>query len=236
MSVNLKDVQLKLYEQLKPSGWGDKLRMFILSDEFYKILNVLMQDSLAGKKFTPTIKNLFKAFEECPYDQLKVVMVGQDPYPKEGVADGIAFSCSRTNHPSEIQPSLRNIYKALDSEGIEHNHTYNLKDWSNQGILMLNTALTTNIGVSGAHAELWKPFMIYLFDVLNTRETGIVYVLMGKVAQEWRSHLHEDNNFIFTCSHPASAAYSADKEWYSNGVFKKTTETIKSNYNYDIRW
>jgi len=78
MSVNLKEVQLKLYEQLKPSGWADKLKMFILSDEFYTILDTLLKQSMEGKKFTPTIKHLFRAFEECPYDKLRVIFVGQD--------------------------------------------------------------------------------------------------------------------------------------------------------------
>jgi uracil-DNA glycosylase len=235
MEKKLKEVQYKLYEQLKPSGWADKLKMFILSDDFYNILKHLMQDSLNDKKFTPTIKHLFRAFEECPYDKLKVVIVGQDPYPKEGVADGIAFSCSKSQYPSQVQPSLRHIYKALDDEGIEHFHTYDLKDWANQGILMLNSALTTTIGTPGAHTKLWEPFMKYLFDMLS-QETGLVYVFMGKIAQSWRIHISEDNNFIFTCNHPASAVYNKGGIWYSNGVFKHTTEQIKQLYNYDIKW
>ena len=78
MNEKLKEVQLKLHDAIKPSGWGNKLKMFVLSDDFYKILERLMIESNAGKKFTPTIKHLFKASEECPYDELKVVIVGQD--------------------------------------------------------------------------------------------------------------------------------------------------------------
>jgi uracil-DNA glycosylase len=236
MSVNLKEVQLKLYEQLKPSGWADKLKMFILSDEFYTILETLLKQSTEGKKFTPTIKHLFRAFEQCPYDKLRVIFVGQDPYPKEGVADGIAFSCSKTSHPSQIQPSLRKIYQALNDEGVEHKHTYDLKDWANQGILMLNTALTTQVGVAGAHTELWKPFMRYLFEVLNTSESGLVYVFMGKVAQSWKSYIDEDGNHIFVCSHPASAVYSPEGRWDSSMVFSKTTDVVKRMYNQEIKW
>lgn len=235
MKERLKETQQKLYEQLKPSGWADKLKMFILSDEFYSILEQLAKESSGGKKFTPTIKHLFRAFEECPYNELKVVIVGQDPYPKEGVADGIAFSCSKTSHPSQIQPSLKQIYKALDAEGIEHFHTYDLKAWSNQGILMLNSALTTTIGTPGAHTKLWEPFMQYLFDILN-QQTGVVYIFMGKIAQSWRSHISEDKNFIFTCSHPASAVYNEGGLWYSNGVFKRASEAVKHLNNYDIKW
>jgi uracil-DNA glycosylase len=234
MNEKLKEVQLKLHEAIKPSGWGNKLKLFVLSDDFYKILERLMIESNANKKFTPTIKHLFKAFEECPYDELKVVIVGQDPYPKEGVADGIAFSCSKTEHPSQVQPSLRYIHKALDAEGLEHFHTYNLKDWANQGILMLNTALTTTIGTPGAHTDLWEPFMKFLFEVLNEQK-GLVYIFMGKVAQSWRSHINQEDNYIFTCSHPASAAYSQG-DWYSNGVFKNADKIVKENFNYNIKW
>lgn len=235
MNEKLKEVQYKLYDQLKPSGWADKLKMFILSDEFYKILERLAHESMSGKKFTPTIKHLFRAFEECPYNELKLIIVGQDPYPKEGVADGIAFSCSKTSHPSQIQPSLKHIYKALDDEGIEHFHTYDLKDWSKQGILMLNSALTTTIGTPGTHTKLWEPFMLYLFDIL-IQQTGLVYIFMGKIAQSWRSHISEENNFVFTCSHPASAVYNEGGVWYSNGVFKRASEAVKNLNNYDIKW
>ena len=234
MEEKLKEIQIKLNERLKSSGWSNKLRMFILSDEFYNILCTLAEQSNQGKKFTPTIKHLFRAFEECPYGQLKVVIIGQDPYPREGAADGIAFSCSHAELPSQIQPSLRTIHKALTEEGIEHDHQHDLAKWSNQGILMLNTALTTQIGIPGVHTKIWEPFMKYLFDVLGS-ETNVVYVLMGKTAQRWRSYIDEDLNFVFTCSHPAHAAYSQGN-WYSNGVFKRTTDTVKKYHNYDIIW
>ena len=76
--VNLEDVQQKLYEKLVPSGWGNKLKTFILSDDFRSILETLLQESQAGNRFTPVIKQLFRAFEECPYDDLKVVVINQD--------------------------------------------------------------------------------------------------------------------------------------------------------------
>lgn len=77
-TVDLKDIQSKLYQRLKPSGWGDKLKGFLLSDDFYTILDFLLTEAMENKRFTPTMKQLFKAFEECPYSSLKVVIVGQD--------------------------------------------------------------------------------------------------------------------------------------------------------------
>lgn len=235
MDEKLKEVQYKLYDQLKPSGWADKLKVFILSDDFLNILRHLMKESLQGNKFTPTVSRLFRAFVECPYDDLKVVIVGQDPYPRQGVADGIAFSCSNTHHPSQLQPSLKHIYKALEEDGIEHHHSYDLKDWANQGILMLNSALTTQIGVAGAHFQIWEPFMEFLFDVLN-QQTGLIYAFMGKNAQTLSCHIDNENNFIFKCVHPASAAYRVDNKWESGEVFKNIDETFKKQYNYAIKW
>jgi len=234
MDDKLKQVQLKLYEQLKDSGWANKLKAFILSEEFLNILRQLAQNQLAGKRFTPTIKHLFRAFEQCPYENLKVVIVGQDPYPKEGVADGIAFSCKYAAHPSQIQPSLKAIYKGLENEGIQHMHYYDLADWANQGILMLNTALTTEIGYAGAHTSLWNQFIIFLMDVLKSN-TGLTYVFMGKTAQTYMQYVDAENNYLLQCKHPASAAYTGG-EWESNGVFTKTSQIVKDNYKYDIKW
>lgn len=76
--VDLDQVKLKIYEKLKPSGWGDKLKTFIMSDDFSTILKYLLKDAREGKRFTPQLKQVFRAFEECPYDKLKVVMMGQD--------------------------------------------------------------------------------------------------------------------------------------------------------------
>lgn len=77
-TVDLNDIKFKLYEKLKASGWADKLKTFILSDDFDKILNYLLKEARAGQRFTPPIKQIFRAFEECPYDKLKVVVIGQD--------------------------------------------------------------------------------------------------------------------------------------------------------------
>ena len=120
-----------------------------------------------GKRFTPPLKDIFKAFEECPYDKLKIIIVSQDPYPSFGIADGIAFSCSKTN---DIQPNLKFILEEINKTVYDNqiiSKDPDLKRWSNQGVLLLNTALTTTIGKSGQHYNIWKPFIAYLFDHLT---------------------------------------------------------------------
>ena len=93
----------KLYEDLVLSGWARVLRSFLYSSDFKNIIQTLAQESWADKRFTPPIRDVFRAFKECPYDELKVIIVSQDPYPSFGIADGIAFSCSKTN---DLQPNL----------------------------------------------------------------------------------------------------------------------------------
>ena len=105
-TIDIEEIKQKIFKKLEPSGWAQPLKSFIFSSDFDKIMMQLIRLSKDGKRFTPKLSQLFRAFEECPYDELKVIMVGQDPYPKLGVADGVAFSCSNT---MEQQPSLKFI-------------------------------------------------------------------------------------------------------------------------------
>lgn len=228
------EIKQKLFNKLESNGWDKIFKSFIFSSEFTDILSKLYTLSTEGKRFTPPLKQVFRAFEECPYDQLKVVIIGQDPYPTLGVADGISFSCSNTN---KLQPSLKFILQEVDRT-VYGNHVISedldLKRWANQGILMLNTALTVEVGKIGSHYDIWKPFTAYLLDLLNNHNPGLVYVYMGKKAEEW-SVLTGNNNHKFTVKHPASAVYNGSK-WDSDDIFNKISAIIKNENNYEITW
>jgi len=236
MSENktLKDIQYKLYKRLVPSGWGGKLKAFILSNEFYEILLELHSQSQNKKHFTPVIRDLFKAFEECPYDDLKVIMIGQDPYPQAGIADGISFSCSKT---SKVQPPLKYILKEIEETVYPKGMTWDpdLKRWSNQGVLMLNTALTCEISNIGSHIKLWKPFMIYLFDILGHYNSGLVYIFLGAKAKVWSKDI-PSINYKFFVTHPASASYKKQQRWDTGNLFNKVNELLYEKYNVKIKW
>lgn len=228
----------KLYEDLAPSGWARVLRTFIYSSDFKNIIQTLAQESWADRRFTPPLRDVFRAFKECPYDQLKVVIVGQDPYPSINVADGIAFSCSKSQTPLQIQPSLKFMLQEVNRtvyNGEYVSFNPDLARWSNQGILMLNTALTVQINKIGSHYEIWKPLINYLFDYLSNYNTGLVYIYMGKQAQGWSDSVNDNNHKLF-CSHPASAVYNKFKSWDCQDVFNKASEIIQKNYNYSIVW
>jgi uracil-DNA glycosylase len=218
--MDLEEIKQKMFEKLKPSGWDRVLKSFIFSSEFDDILTKLYTLSKEDKRFTPPLKQVFRAFEECPYDKLQLVIIGQDPYPQLGVADGISFSCSNTD---KAQPSLRYILDEVNRSvygGHPGSLDVDLKRWSNQGVLMLNTALTVEVGKVGSHYDIWKKFTAYLLDWLNTHDTGLVYLYMGKKAEEW-SELTDDNTSTkYFVKHPASAAYSGGR-WDSEAVFMK---------------
>ena len=235
-TVDLQQIKQKLIEKLQLSGWATKLRGFVMSSDFDKIIETLYNEREAGKRFTPPLKYVFRAFEECPVDQLKVVMVGQDPYPYLGIADGIAFSCSLTQAP---QPSLQHIFRALATTVYpdqEQQQDPDLTRWANQGILMLNSALTCQIDKPATHYHIWRDFMVYVLDILTMSNSGLIFCLLGKQAQELES-LIPCQHYVITAAHPASASYN-NGTWNCNDMFNKINEILKQNNgsSHTIQW
>jgi len=235
-NVDLEEIKLKLIERLKPSGWAIKLRGFIMSSDFDKILETLYTLRNDGKRFTPPLKHVFKAFEECPLDKLKVVMIGQDPYPYLGVADGIAFSCGITRKP---QPSLQKIFEEVEKtvyDGVYLEQDPDLTRWSNQGVLMMNTALTCQVDKVGSHYAIWQPFVSYVIDILSLTNSGLIFCLLGQKAQELEG-LITPAHYIHKASHPASAAYSKGA-WNSDDMFNTINSIIHKNNGeeFKIKW
>lgn len=236
--VDHDEIVAKICDMLKPSGWHNVLKGFLVSEDFKRILETLNTMVNEGERFTPPLKQLFRAFQECPVESLKVVMVGQDPYPQLGVADGIAFSCGNTG---KMEASLRYMFKAVnatvyaDKLDIKTMDT-DLSRWSNQGVLMLNTALTTEIGKIGKHFDIWQPFINYLVDMLNAKHEGIVWVFMGKKAERLEDLVDSDRHHVLQCSHPASAAYQKESIWNCSDVFNTTNLLLKAMDAPTIVW
>ena len=233
--IDLEEVKIKLYERLRPSGWGDKLKTFILSSDFDKILIALLKEAREGQRFTPPLKQIFRVFEECPYNKLMVIMIGQDPYPQLGVADGIAFSCSNTKKP---QPSLNYIFKEVEATMYPdggYSWDPDLTRWANQGVLLINTAFTTSINTVGRHYAIWQPFLAFLFDILTFQNPGLIYVFMGAKAKDWSVSIPDNNHKMFT-SHPAFAAHTNNDKWDCQGVFSNINALLKKQYNENIIW
>ena len=236
VEVNTVEIAQKLYEKLKGTGWDDALRTYLLGDSFQTLLNELVKLRNQGKRITPPLKDVFRAFQECPVDKVRVVMIGQDPYPQFGVADGIAFSCGNTKYPeASLRYMMKEISLTVPEEERDPVQSADLRRWSNQGLLMLNCALTTNVGEIGKHYELWSDFIANVLDYLAWNKQGIIYVMLGKKAQEWDDYIYDSNHKILV-SHPASAAYNKQSRWESNNLFNQINQHISLAKQTSIIW
>ena len=226
MDIDINLLRDNLNNKLKDSGWDRMLSPYVNGLSFDYIMNKLRDSVEQGLRFTPKFKDVFNGFYECPYDNLKVVIVGQDPYPQLGVADGIAFSCSIKG---KAEKSLQYILKALEDE----NGSVDLRRWSNQGVLLINTAFTCEINKIGSHYGIWKSFTEHVFDNINRHNPDTIFILMGKKAEAWQTLL--PNCKILKCSHPASAAYRGG-EWDCNDVFNKANTMLIKQDKTCINW
>ena len=226
MEIDINILRDNLNNKLKDSGWDRMLSPYVNGLSFDYIMNKLRDSVEQGLRFTPKFKDVFNGFYECPYDNLKVVIVGQDPYPQLGVADGIAFSCSIKG---KAEKSLQYILKALEDE----DGSVDLRRWSNQGVLLINTAFTCEVNKIGSHYGIWKSFTEHVFENINRHNPDTIFILMGKKAEAWQTLL--PNCKIIKCSHPASAAYRGG-EWDCNDVFNKTNTMLIKQDKTCINW
>jgi len=233
---NLNEIKSKFIEYLDGSEWP--LNSFILSDDFTQIINKLYKLKQEGKRFTPPLKNVFKAFETSKYTDTKVVILGQDPYNQFGVANGVAFCCENISKPQmSLKYILKSIYETVYPE-LEIPKVLNpsLGHLPKQGVLLLNTALTCEIGKSASHYEIWESFINYAVDTLNHKKDKLVFILLGKRAQEYEDMIDEEKHFIIKASHPASAAYGNNEQWDCNECFNKCNEYLITNNLKPIKW
>ena len=236
METNINKFKNQIKSDSEISGWDAILNPFVDSKSFYDVFGFLETAVTNGLRFTPPFKDVFNAFKECAYDNLKVVIVGQDPYPQLGSADGLAFSCSKKG---KAEKSLQYILKQTIGDFTDTGRVIytpeecDLRRWANQGVLLINTAFTVEVNKIGSHYNLWKPFTTYLFNNLNKDKKNTIFILMGKKAEEWETLLPDCK--ILKCSHPASAAYKGG-EWDHNDVFNKANLELKKQDKPLIIW
>ena len=236
MEIDINILRDNLNSKLKDSGWERMLAPYVNGLSFDHIMNTLIENVENDKRFTPRFKDVFNGFYECPYNDLKVVIVGQDPYPQLGVADGIAFSCSRKGKAEKsLQYILKQTIGGYEETGrvMYTPEECDLRRWANQGVLLINTAFTCEVNSIGSHYDLWKPFSKYIFENINRHKKNIPVILMGKKAESWEIHLN--NQKIFKVSHPASAAYRGG-EWDCNDVFNKVNQELEKQDIPCIEW
>ena len=184
------------------------------------------------KTIFPLKKDVFNAFR-LSYKDVKVVILGQDPYHGEGEAHGYAFSCLKT----PIPPSLKNIYKELyDDLHIQKDITNgDLTPWVKQGVMLLNTCLTVEKDKPNSHKNLgWHTFTDEVIKKLNEREDPIVFILWGNNAREKKKYITNNNHLVIESAHPSP--FSARNGFFGSKPFSKTNEFLKQNKKLPIKW
>lgn len=182
----------------------------ILQDEFDKPYWKDLTDKVKAQYATSTVyppgPYVFRAFDLCPLDTLKVVIIGQDPYHGVNQAIGLCFA---VNKGVSLPPSLQNIYKEIRSDvGVQPEMNGDLSRWGVQGVLLLNSVLTVQAGKPGSHAGLgWETFTDSVIDAINANKTHVVYLLWGKYAQTKGQRIDKEHNLVLTSAHPSP--YSA---------------------------
>jgi len=214
--------------------WFPPLSSFLESSDMENIRKNIVESRKNFNVF-PEAKNMFRAFSLTPLRELRVVILGQDPYHTKGFATGLAFSSGKEY---EFPPSLQNILNEIEQDvyrGFYFNKPYNydLSYWARQGILLLNTSLTVIEGKPGSHSQIWKPFTEYLFKEVLSKETGIIYLLWGNHAKKFKQYINSNNNYILEAAHPSPL--SAHNGFFGCKHFSKVNEILESNNGEDFK-
>ena len=213
--------------------FGDWLEV-IDKQELRKVVTWINKSNSAN--LCPSPKNVFKAFRACSFKDCKVVFLGQDPYPQRGVATGILFGNSSDTPEELLSPSLKIVKEAAINYEIPHNlveFDNTLESWARQGILMINTAFTCEVGRTGSHFEIWKPFVSRLIHNISNSDGGIIYVLFGSQAQLFKKDIVNSLQVI-EVYHPAYFSRKGIK--MPSKVFTDINQALKEQYNYRIEF
>ena len=191
---------------------------------------------LSKQQCCPLVKDVFRAFHLCSFLNLRVVILGQDPYPQKGVATGIAFANSPDTPEDSYSPSLSVLRESVINFTVPHRTVIfdpSLEKWEAQGVLLLNSALSCELGKPGSHALLWRPFMKSFLTKLSQSSSAIVYVLMGSQAQSFEPYI-AGNNYIIRCKHPAY--YARVEERMPSDVWKQVNSILININGFGIKW
>lgn len=214
-------------------SWKKELKDEFLKTYFQHIITFLKAEKASGKIIYPPGPLIFNAFKQTPFDKVKVVLIGQDPYHNKGQAHGLSFSV-----PDGVPkpPSLNNIFKELKNDlGIEIPENGNLTKWAQQGVLLLNASLTVRLNEPGSHANIgWLQFTDNVIKRISDDKDGVIFLLWGKFAQEKQSLIDETKHFVLKAAHPSP--YSANNGFFGCKHFSKTNELLMKQHKTPIDW
>lgn len=209
----------------------------VLSEEFekdyFKELSQTVKDAYLSRPIFPPPGLVFNAFAQCPFDSVKIVILGQDPYHGKGQAHGLSFSVPEG---VAVPPSLQNIYKEIrDDIGTPVPPSGNLERWAKQGVLLLNATLTVEQSKAGSHQGLgWETFTDAVIKKISEEKEHVVFMLWGKYAQEKGSHIDTKKHLVLKAAHPSP--FSAHNGFIGCKHFSKANAYLKDHGNEPIVW
>jgi uracil-DNA glycosylase len=214
-------------------SWKEALKPEFGKPYFPQIAEFLKTEKQAGKTIYPPGGLIFNAFNTTPFDKVKVVLLGQDPYHGPGQAHGLSFSVQKG---VATPPSLVNIFKELESDiGVPIPNHGNLTHWAEQGVLLLNASLTVRANEPMSHAKIgWAEFTHAVIDKVSDRRKHIVFLLWGKFAQEKQNLIDESKHLVLKAAHPSP--FSADKGFFGSKPFSKTNAYLVRSGIGPIDW
>lgn len=209
----------------------------VLKDEFekdyFRSLTQTVKDAYLSRSVFPPPKLVFNAFSQCPFDKVKVVVLGQDPYHGKGQAHGLSFSVP---DGVPIPPSLQNIYKEIKNDlGITLPPSGNLECWARQGVLLLNATLTVEESKAGSHQGLgWEQFTDAVIKSISEEKKHVVFLLWGRYAQEKGAHIDTQKHLVLKAAHPSP--FSAHNGFFGCKHFSKTNDYLIAHGIDPIVW
>lgn len=216
------------------SGWKQALKDEFGKPYFSALVNFVRQEVQRGKVVYPPGPMIFRAFELTPFDQVKVVILGQDPYHGPGQAHGLCFSVPKG---VSFPPSLQNIFRELQTDlGISAPKSGDLSDWAQQGVLLINAVLTVESGQAGSHqGKGWEYFTDAVIRVLDAQKEHLVFLLWGTYARNKGRLINRSKHLVLECGHPSPL--SANKgHWFGNRHFSQCNHYLASHYLSPINW
>jgi len=220
--------RLKLEE-----SWKERLRQEFEQDYMLTLRAFLLQEKQAGKQIFPAGNDIFNALNATTFENVRVVIIGQDPYHGPGQAHGLCFS---VRPGVEIPPSLRNIYKEIAADlGIAPSRSGCLQSWAAQGVLLLNAVLTVESGKAAAHqGRGWERFTDRIIALLNEQGQHIVFMLWGSYAQKKGQIIDRSRHFVLASAHPSPL--SASRGFFGNHHFSRANQYLLANAREAIDW
>ena len=214
-------------------GWLIALKPEFSKPYFVKLKQFLLAEKDAGKQIYPPGSLIFAAFNQTPLSEVKVVILGQDPYHGHGQAHGLAFS---VNDGVRIPPSLQNIFKELsDDVGASSPDSGNLSRWAAQGVLLLNTVLTVEGGQANSHQNKgWEQFIDVAISAVSMQCKHVIFILWGKSAQSKAELIDTSKHLVLTAAHPSF--YSANRGFFGSKPFSKANDWLAERGKAPINW